>query len=346
MAALVQTIPQQAGTITLLQSRPSSSSATLGGSVHSQSQQHSQSQMARNQQHPRSSYNGGNVGSLGYRQMSTQPVAPYAFTSTPGLAPGHNQNRHLADSNPPQSYSLAPAHQNPSFPGVIPARSHYPTAGSVSNSSSSDSSLRSQRSKDDSSLPRRHNNFEPTMRPLSAIDLSLPAHITSTPSTTPSKPSPDRYRRPQRRAESTGNPSVPLNVTSSNVSPATTPEPSDTAVGKSLAPTFNPILRAEQKNHGPHHTRGVSVDDVRVDKTPSQELAKRYRRRSLGSLDTPGLVNFATSQPSQPNKMSLPELSFGGDQPLFPPSTPNGPETSNSPSLATVCELALLERNI
>lgn len=269
------------------------------------------------------------MGSLGYRQMSSQPVAPYAFTSTPGLASGHTQSRQNGDSNP--------AHQNPTFPGVIPARSHYPTAGSVSNSSSSDSSLRSQRSKDDSSLPRRqHLNFEPNMRPLSAIDLSLPAHVTSPTATAPSKPSPDRYRRRQPRAEQTGNVSLPLNTTSFNIPSPPTPELSDAAVGKTLAPTFTPILQAEQKNHGPHHNRGVSVDNIQADKTTSQELAKRYRRRSLGSIDTPGLVNFATSQPPSSNKISLPELSFGNEQPLLSP-TQNGTDSQSSNPVSRCC---------
>ena len=78
MAALVQSYPQQSGTITMLQTRPSSSSGMLPQGQ-SQSQSYGGSQGQRN-----SFY--GNSGPIGGQQAyrtNSGPIQPYAFTSTP-----------------------------------------------------------------------------------------------------------------------------------------------------------------------------------------------------------------------------------------------------------------------
>src|SRR5690348_13923275 len=120
MATLVHTFPQQTSTVTLLQPRPSSASAAFTTPSHSPLSQHQQ--FPRTQQMSRAPYNGvGNVGS--YRGLQViQPVAPYAFTSTPSLtSPQARQNTHLGSGTAPAPYGQL----NTTFPGVIPSRMHY-----------------------------------------------------------------------------------------------------------------------------------------------------------------------------------------------------------------------------
>ncbi|EFR04231.1 hypothetical protein MGYG_07238 [Nannizzia gypsea CBS 118893] len=332
MAALVQTVPQQAGTITLLQSRPasSSSSATFTTSA----QLHNQSPMARNQNHARSS-NGGSgpgsgSGSTGYRLV--QPVAPYAFTATPGLPANsqrHTQTQSQAQLQQTQNTITTTNNNsnnnnnNTSYPGTIPPRTHYSstttttstTAGSVSNSTSSNSSVYSHPSKDDSSLlSKRQNPSELTLRPVPAIDLSppaLPPPSASASPTTANKPSPDRYRRGQRRGDQPASPAAAIStIEPSSLGMATA------QTAKSLTPSIVDIPSR------PHHARGSSVDAAVTDgSSPSStELAKRYRRRSMGSIDTAGFLTFPDSHPSpHANEMALSEFPLSGTPP--PPNS-------------------------
>ncbi|KAK2853281.1 hypothetical protein FQN49_005227 [Arthroderma sp. PD_2] len=325
MAALVQTIPQQASTITLLQSRPASSSS-FTTSIQHQSQLHNQAQMARNQSHARPSHNGGNGNSATTGYRLSQPVAPYAFTSTPGLP-----TTQAANANPQRQNQNQNQNQNTLYPGTIPPRTHYTTAGSVSNSSSSNSSLHSHLSKDDSSLPRRQGPSEPSpsLRPASAIDLTLPTSLPA--ASTPNKPSPDRYRRGQRRGDQAAatepNASNSLGLLNTNMGMATA------QTAKSLTPS---IVDIPGKPHLPtaHHTRGSSADAAIADNAnpSSTELAKRYRRRSLGSIDTAGFIKFPESHPSpHANEMALTEFPLNGSLP--PAGT--APKTADTASVSS-----------
>ncbi|KAJ9154844.1 Protein BNI4 [Pleurostoma richardsiae] len=80
MAALVQSYPQQSGTVTMLQTRSSSGAGMLPVSQPQANHQFSASQPQRN------GYHGvpNGVGNVGYRTSST-PIQPYAFTTTPSL---------------------------------------------------------------------------------------------------------------------------------------------------------------------------------------------------------------------------------------------------------------------
>ncbi|KKZ61594.1 hypothetical protein EMCG_00577 [[Emmonsia] crescens] len=284
MAALVQTIPQQTSTITLLQPRPSSSTASFPSSTNSTLQQHPQ--MARNQPPSRAPHNNvfgnGNGNGTGYRtSQAGQPVAPYAFTSTPSLT--NAGSSHTRQNIPPLlktehravSAPSAPQTQaNPTFPGVIPSRVHFPAAGSVSNSPPNiPSSIISQVSKDDSAIPTRQRTGEPAARPLSSIGFTPPSFSPASPAAS-AKPSPDRYRRGQRRVEAQNG----AGSASSSVA------------NGSPQPSFAP---GAKQGSSPYHSRGASADDAFIDKPQSSEQAKRSRRRSLGSLDTTGFVNFS-----------------------------------------------------
>jgi hypothetical protein len=188
MAALVQTIPQQSGTVPVLQTRPSSSSGTFSSP---------QNQASRIQTMSWTSFNAGN--SATYR--AGQPaVAPY----------GYNQNAQNRQSWTPH---LRPEHRtfsaptpqgpvNPTYTGASPRTPHL-AAGSVSNSSSN-SSFRSHVSKDDSALPSRQPRSDQPLRPLSTANLPSPVMNVSS-----SKPSPNRYRRGNQRTETAATSSTP-----------------------------------------------------------------------------------------------------------------------------------------
>ena len=224
-------------------------------------------------------FNNNNV--TGFRAA----VSPYAFTATPALnTPNNSQPRPAqlrAESRTNSAPSAPPGQSKHNYPGVIPPRGqHHFAAGSVSYPSSSDSSVRSQRSKDDSALLARPRAAEHRPRPLSTAEITLPPlSFTPSPSTsTSSKPAPNRYRRGQHQNNSIQLP--PVNKTA--------------PTSGSLFPTDKNLISVPSV---PTHTRGASADDAHIDKPQStSELAKRYRRRSLGSLDTTNLANFVPGE--------------------------------------------------
>lgn len=116
MAALVQSFPQQpSSTITMLQTRPTSSSGPFQSNNQSQLQRGSQ--MARNMYSGAGGAGGGN--NTHYRGQSS-PVAPYAFTTTPSLSSNGNPLRqnptgpHLRQENRTLSAPVNPVAQLPS----------------------------------------------------------------------------------------------------------------------------------------------------------------------------------------------------------------------------------------
>ncbi|EED22319.1 conserved hypothetical protein [Talaromyces stipitatus ATCC 10500] len=304
MAALVQTIPQQNGTVTLLQTRPASSSTSQNYiSAPSITQPH----VGRGHSMSLSSYNG-----VTNPASSRNSVAPYAFTSTPGLLAANgnsNQQRHMAWSpqvRPDSHHSSTSLSQN-----NTPNHSSHFAAGSVSSSSgSSNSSARpSYISQDDSILSSRRRTTDMTPRPLSTINLSTQSNLltlstsissttpspSSTPSpstSTPSKPLPDRYRRVKRTAteDNTNQAAVPIPNRSSSY------DLSATAV----------ILPQPSRPTIITHTRTPSADDTRVGKQSHPDVAKRYRRRSWANMDA-----FSQESPLDSSLFApLPDLKF------------------------------------
>ncbi|KAL4977036.1 hypothetical protein BDW66DRAFT_150567 [Aspergillus desertorum] len=282
MAALVQTIPQQSSAVPVLQTRPSSSS---GAFATPQSLQQTDS---RNPAMSWNTYNtGGNSG--GYRP-GHQVVAPYAFTSTPNLSSSPNvQNRQS------WSPSLRPEHRTSSAPSApqLPANAslvgntsrplHPNAAGSVS-TSSSNSSVQPLMSKDDTAIPSRQLRGDLSIRPLSTANLpspTLPFMNISSP--TASRPSPDRYRRGNRRSDVSAGARVSPPVLDEN--PQHT-----TSAGLSGVRSLMP--------DGIGHTRTTSADDNSRSDKPQPESAKRYRRRSWGNMDNTGLINLELKLPA------------------------------------------------
>lgn len=305
MAALVQTYPQQT-TVTMLQSRPSSS----GGYSPSQSQQHMGSRNAPPQRYNASS------GSGSYRGMPSHgPVAPYAFTSTPQLANTSNSSRqyqtpHLRPENRTNSAPISSNSQQASMPGgpILSAQHRYPIS-SISNSASSNSlSQQAPRSMDDTSISSRLPMAGVTNRPMSMLGLSMPSSMTTPNSMSPVKPSPDRYRRNVRRVDSSDG-----GVSRAHHTSAMPSGSGMAAVGHlynhPAQSTSSPALQSHQSQNyqsfrgtvynAGDQTRKASVDDMNLARSQDRnetELAKRYRRRSLGSLETAGLVHAEDAQ--------------------------------------------------
>lgn len=199
-------------------------------------------------QAPRSVYN--SQPNNAYRTSSATPVQPYAFQSTPQLRPDMRTS----------SASAVP--QGP----IGGHRQGHVNSTSTSTTSSSDtSSIPSDKSgaagKEDSVIGSRPGSL---INLSSAIpDLSLTSFGEA-----PAKSSPNRYRRAAQRSDSSNTVKVP--------SPQTSAAPS----GSGMANVGH--LYTQQ---APPTPRTASSEDVST-KEKASELAKRYRRRSLNTLET------------------------------------------------------------
>ena len=298
MAALVQAYPQQTSTVTMLQSRPSSSGASF-------QQQHSTS---RSQQMPRlpSSSNAGS-----YRGLSSGLVAPYAFTSTPQLT---NNAAFLQNAGSPH---LRPQNRTLSAPNILAGnqqplsggstlspRQRIATSSPLSTSSSSSNSLQpSKKSMDDASITTRETSVDVPARPKSTLGVSPSGSTQLTSSLTSPKPSPDRYRNASR-------PRVDSNNSGPNRIQAASASPSGSGMlavghhysGQSHTPN-GPSARTLQtmRSDKPGQTRNASTDDLNLPRPHSNaELAQRYRRRSVGSFEAAGDMSRSSSQTSSP----------------------------------------------
>ena len=295
MAALVQSFPQQSSTVTMLQPRPSSSSGAFSNSQAQHQSSSRSSQMSRN------IYNGSQMGAGNYRGQAPT-IAPYAFTGVPiqnGANPlRQNPTPHLRMDSRTSSAPVIP--QLSFSTNNTPSTSHqrHPANASISTSSSASSNgaTNSMSSKDDSAI---HTSIEPVevaKRPVSMLELgSVPLLSPQPDLASPVKPSPDRYRRVQRRTD-----------------PGTTTQPPQTnnfPSGSGMATVGHLYNHPGQSNSSPslqsypsyrgsivqpgdasRQARPISIDDMHIPRQSSSEQAKRYRRRSMGGLET-GAVN-------------------------------------------------------
>ncbi|KAI0128816.1 hypothetical protein BJ170DRAFT_347404 [Xylariales sp. AK1849] len=304
MAAVVQNYPQQTGTITMLQTRPSSATGIMSGHSHSHSHSPSPSsqQYMANQQANRNSFHGlaGAVGGQSsYRGISATPVQPYAFTATPTLANGgqwqaYGSLRTTSTPNMPTTQTLGPN---------MAARPLYQSNGSMTNIPSSAGRpvvMAQGVSRDDSSLP-----------PMSAVAFrQQSAHLAGT-SGQPTfaqvasgKAAPDRYRRPSPRTTDS----------TSGVSPQTqglgsaVPSGSGMATvvhlynpramsGKVSIPRNSATLASANRPHSAYgYMPGVAADDMQVPRQATEDDLKRFRRRSMASFDATDYPNPMTPQ--------------------------------------------------
>lgn len=305
MAALVQYFPAQSSNITMLQQRPASASGILHPG--SQGQVHQQYSSIGSSHMHRSGYQGTpSTVPTNYRgQTSHTPVPPYTLSSTPvaGLPSSPQRLQPIPHLRPEHRTSSAPSvptfQRGPNNP--VPARARYPAAPSIStdSSSSSDSSAPSSGvTRDDSAIPSTARIATRAPRPHSTIITSASmSSIMPPPHPSPSKPSPDRYRRPGNRQS--GSPNNPQQTSTSGGYPshsgsdvvavnylhslpsqnAMSPNGSHQDLRLQMPPSvanfsqasYNPKLRA-------------AVDDMHLPQSNS-EHAKRYRRRSIHSIE-------------------------------------------------------------
>ncbi len=272
MAALVQAYPQQSSTVTMLQTRPASASGMLQSTQAQAGQQHGGSQ-----QQKRNSFYGT---SGAYRGVSG-PIQPYAFTSTPSLTPSAQWQQFRASSTPAV----------PTIQTFENARSRHPASSSMTNlpSTSAMGYPAGGGSRDDSALPGARR-VTPTPRPQSAYMAGSAAQVSFA-QATPTKTSPERYRRPVPRA--TDSTSVPQSQMQSSAPPSgsgmatighlynngrNVPDPRN----RSRTPAF-----ASRPTSFYASMPGSAADDIQLYRHQAQQdEVKRFRRRSMPTLDS------------------------------------------------------------
>lgn len=305
---------------------------------------------------PRNIYNTsvGGMATGNYRgHTSISPVVPYAFTSTPVLPNTTNPLRQhptaplLRQENRTTSAPTIPFAQQITTPGPTPSSRHrLQPAPSLHLDLSSTFSLSQQSgSKDDASLPSVAKQNTP--RPVSSMELntpSLPAPVTYA---NVSKPSPDRYRRNHRRAEQGGiQPSSTLNqggsALPSGSGMATVGHLYSNPLQSSSTPTLTsyPAFRGTQSPSqnvndvsSGSTVRLLSADDLSLPRQSSVEQAKRYRRRSISSLEVKEHTSQASDVKSQaPVQQKTYAAALAGTAPQDRVDVQTSPTLQRSPS--------------
>lgn len=314
---MVQSFPSPTSTMTMLQTRPSSSEAFQSGS---QGQQHQ-----RNPQMPRNIYNTsvGGMAAGSYRgHTSTSPVSPYGFSSPPLLPNSPNPLRQHPTSIPPPLLEARTA-SAPSVPLAQQASQQSPSINSrprppvvntaLQLTAPNGNNPRQQAFSDGNTSALTSAPPQLATRPLSTTDLSLPSLQTASYATV-AKSSPERYRRNHRRAETSGavitsnqgqgGSAMPSGSGMATVGHLYT-HPTQTSSTPSL--TSYPSYRgaAAQSPSVHDYSSGAqptlaSKDDLNLqrERQPSTDLAKRYRRRSISSMEAKDYAarDFTTPQ--------------------------------------------------
>ena len=313
MTALVQSFPSTSSTITMLQTRPSSSETFQNGT---------QNQLQRGSQTPRNIYNTsvGGMATGNYRgHTSMSPSASYAFNS-PSVVPN--------SPNPLRQHPTLPRYDTrtasaPVTPLANPISSQSTSTPiqyrlpPLSTPNLSNGFLPQQAgSKDDASIPS--STVKTHQRPLSAIDLNSPALTTVS---TTAKPAPDRYRRNHRRAETAGLPTGNSQTSGGSAPPsgsgmATVSHLYNNPLQTSSTPTLtsypsyrgspSPSRQANQISNS-SQPKVSSLDDMNLHRPGSSEQAKRYRRRSISSLDAKEYQAFNTDQSAPIQAQTAPQ---------------------------------------
>ena len=296
MAALVQAFPtqQSAAAVSLLQTRPQSASGPLQSN--SQIQPH-----VIMQQRSMTAY-GPSTGSNSstFRNYSgTAPVAPYAFTSTPGLTNSHTK----------QPQQVWTDNKNSAVRPIAPeeTRLRYPISDSSSSSSvSSEPPARYHQSHQQQLQQFTRTNPNANARPLSVA--ALPGSMTVSTTTSPPRPSPDRYRRGKKgdgnvSANSTVPP--PQGSATPSSSGMTTMQPSsiDThgrANNTAVTSAATTAVVLPIGTYVGQQLRSQSVDDIHTHRSQNRPTKHQiqHRRASVGAF-SPGSLTMLTGKSSQ-----------------------------------------------
>jgi hypothetical protein len=290
MAALVQSYPQQSGTVTMLQTRPASTASMLPTSPSQVNQQYmGGSQQQRNGFHAVPS---GMGGPSMYR-ASPSPIQPYAFTSTPSL----NTNTQW------QQFGGFRTSSSPTVPTIQSldqgngGRPRYVASTSMTNLAYNPTmGLGKSGSRDDSSIrPARTVTTAP--RPQSAYMSGTSTQLSFV-QTAPVKASPDRYRRPAAQQPRVQNSAPPSGSGMSSVSHLY----SSQGGSDQKRPNIPSLPSRPRSSYIPGP--GSAADDMQLQHQPSQEEGKRLRRRSMHTLDSADYP-----KPLTPQVFSSPEES-------------------------------------
>lgn len=267
MAALVQGYPQQSGSVTILQTRPNTASGVMAGTPQTQSSQQYGTHAQRNNFH---SLQGNAGGQSTYRGNATAPVQPYAFTSTPNLTSNGQRQQYGAYRGSSTPSSQAGVHAgDANGPRPVTVRQHSTQSGG----------------------------------PTPAGQLTF-AQVAS------AKASPERYRRPAQKHTDPSSPTAqqPSQVSSSAMSSGS---------GSGTAHIYNQGTSTDRKATIPRNSAqfassrpqsayasvlGTSVDDIHVPRLRSDDDVKKYRRRSLHSIDISDYANPVAPLPTSSRK--------------------------------------------
>ncbi|OAA58550.1 hypothetical protein SPI_06623 [Niveomyces insectorum RCEF 264] len=350
MAALVQTYPQQTGTVTMLQTRP----ASAGGII---SSGQPNPQYAVSQQHRHSFY--GNTNGMGgapilYRS-NTAPIQPYAFTSTPSL----NTNTHWQQQQQQQQQQQFQQHQQhlhqqasshglrassatpvlPKLQGVdgsgnLSRTSRQPASASMINLSTASMAptVRYVGSRDDSSLPGQGaRRVAATPRPQSAYLTGSTQQLPLN-QATPGRAPPDRYRRgggssgqnqQQKQNSNTQASAAPSGSGMASIghlyaangggsnSSSSLPDQQQKSASSSRNQTRQQMNDHRRNSFHDTVLSGVAADDISLHRQHLNEDLKRFRRRSMPSLSA---AEYLSSSSSRASLNQLPELSRLGRQ--------------------------------
>lgn len=208
------------------------------------------------------------MSNTGYRGTSG-PVAPYAFRTTPPLTT--NATPHRAQSTSP---TLAPS-QAPQLPLL--------NLGGMSLSNVAPS--KSVPASPSAVLPPNHHMSDD----FSQSSFNQQLHTSGV-----TKSTPDRYRRTARRTDT-------ADSTASKHHVSAIPSGSGmAAVGQLYShpsqSSSTPSLNSNSSYRGVSYTTSTQspkpvIDDMQVGRQQTSEPASRYRRRSLGNIETAGLTH-------------------------------------------------------
>ncbi|KAI5926557.1 hypothetical protein F4810DRAFT_544218 [Camillea tinctor] len=258
MAALVQTYTQQTGTVTLLHTETNSTTGIMPPTPQAHSGQQYTGNQPRNNYHSLSGSVGGQTTT--YRGNTTAPVQPYAFTATPSLANGGQR---------PQQYGNY----------RTPSGSSVPTVQVTDQRTQAAATPAAPRP------PLNSTSNQPTFAQVVA-----------------QKASPERYRRPVPKFTD----SSPSAVQTSQPQGSAAPSGSGMAT---LVHLYNPRAAVPDRkaatprntatltniNDRPHSAY-AAMDDMQLYRHAPEQENKRFRRRSIHSINSTDYPNPLSPQ--------------------------------------------------
>jgi len=285
MAALVQSYPQHAGTVTMQQTRPSSTSGLMpAGSPQANQQYMGSAQTQRHSFHA--------MGGPAIYRAGSGPIQPYAFTTTPSL--NTQQWQQFSGFRTSSSPTVPTMQTFDQSGGSGSGRGRHAPNASMTNFSSYNPSmgLSKSGSRDDSSI-RQPRVVSTTPRPQSAHMGGTSTQVSFT-HAAPVRASPDRYRRPALQQQRPQNSAPPSGSGMSSVSHLYNSSGANEP-RRNLSPSLS-----SRPNSYYGSTTGAAADDMQLNRQAPQEESRRLRRRSMHTLDSADYPNPLTPQVFSP----------------------------------------------